>query len=277
MMNAETLETRALRQFDALVQRGELLWQANTPLLVQTGPFKFQFRSTPSYTKKPIQKADDPGRTSDQNVFSDTDPDFVIDFIGPSHKLILNKYSIVRPQYVLHTTAFTPQSDHLNAVDFDAAWNVVSRLESRNMVIYNCGVEAGSSIGHKHLQILPRPERKEFEMFPDALGIDNEKSEVRGLPFRHAVKLLSSSPSVSELVSVYEKLKIRSRVNNAHNVILVKEWMLVIPRSCARHGNLAANAASMAGLAWVNKLEDIQNWIDRGPMELLRQFGVAKG
>ena len=40
------------------------------------------------------------------------------------------------------------------------------------MVIYNCGVEAGSSIGHKHLQVLPRPGKEDFEMFPDALGID---------------------------------------------------------------------------------------------------------
>tara|TARA_R110002060_G_scaffold10893_3_gene16057 strand:+ start:2087 stop:2413 length:327 start_codon:yes stop_codon:yes gene_type:complete len=97
----------------------------------------------------------------------------VIDFIGPSHKLILNKYCVVRPQYVLHTTSFTPQADHLNVVDFAAAWNVLSRLESRHMVIYNCGVEAGSSIGHKHLQVLPRPEKEEFELFPDALGIDD--------------------------------------------------------------------------------------------------------
>ena len=50
---------------------------------------------------------------------------------------------------------------------------MLSRLESRHMVIYNCGVEAGSSIGHKHLQVLPRPEKEEFELFPDALGIDD--------------------------------------------------------------------------------------------------------
>ncbi|KAH6717155.1 hypothetical protein BKA61DRAFT_318840 [Leptodontidium sp. MPI-SDFR-AT-0119] len=275
-METESLESRAVRQFDALVKRGELFWQPNTPRLVQTGPFKFQFRCAPSFTKKPIQEADDPGRSSDQHVFFDTDPDFVIDFIGLSHKLILNKYCVVRPQYVLHTTVFTPQSDHLNEGDFASAWDVLRRLKSRHMVIYNCGVESGSSIGHKHLQVLPRPEKGDFELFPDALGIDEDKNAVRNLPFRHAVKRLPSNSDVTELVEVYEALKIRSGVEKAHNVVLVDEWMLVIPRGCARHGNLAANAASMAGMIWVTKPEGVQDWVDRGPMELLCQFGVVE-
>lgn len=53
---------------------------------------------------------------------------------------------------------------------------MLSRLESENIVIFNCGVDAGASQGHKHLQILPRPAREEFELFPDALGIDDGKS-----------------------------------------------------------------------------------------------------
>ncbi|KAL2061040.1 hypothetical protein VTL71DRAFT_9092 [Oculimacula yallundae] len=274
-MDGSDLEVRALRQFDALIKREELFWQPNTPRLVDSGHFKFQFSCAPSFSKKPIQKANDPGRSSDQHVFSDPDPDFVIDLIGESHTLRLNKFCVVRPQYVLHTTEFTPQSDHLNKSDFAAAWNVLSRLESRHMVIYNCGVEAGSSIGHKHLQVLPRPDKKDFELFPDALGIDDEKNEVRDLPFRHAVKKLSSKPDVEQLVKVYEALKASSRVEKAHNVILVNEWMLVIPRSCARLGDLAANAASMAGMVWVTKWKDVQDWIDRGPMELLCEFGVV--
>ena len=75
-------------------------------------------------------------------------------------------------------------------------------------------------------------------------------------------------------MNVYETLKVLSGVDKAHNVILVNEWILVIPRSCARHGNLAANAASMAGMVWVTKPEDVEDWVDRGPMELLCQFGV---
>jgi ATP adenylyltransferase/5',5'''-P-1,P-4-tetraphosphate phosphorylase II len=90
----------------------------------------------------------------------------------------------VRPQFILHTNEYQKQADHLTESDLNAAWKVLSSLGSekgkgeRNgyFVIYNCGFEGGSSIGHKHLQILPRPEREEFEFFPDVLGISSGKS-----------------------------------------------------------------------------------------------------
>jgi ATP adenylyltransferase/5',5'''-P-1,P-4-tetraphosphate phosphorylase II len=132
---------------------------------------KFQFRSANSLTAKPILKSNDPGRTKDNNAFSDDDPDFFLEHVGPSHTLILNKYCVVRPQYLLHTNGFVPQADHLTESDLSAAWNVLSRLNSLHIVIYNCGFDGGSSVGHKHMQILPRPPKEEFDFFPNALGI----------------------------------------------------------------------------------------------------------
>ena len=38
-MLAESLEQKALRQFDALVARGNLLWRATTPQLIEAEPF----------------------------------------------------------------------------------------------------------------------------------------------------------------------------------------------------------------------------------------------
>lgn len=35
----ESLEERALRQFDALVERGNLLWRTTTPQLIKAEPF----------------------------------------------------------------------------------------------------------------------------------------------------------------------------------------------------------------------------------------------
>lgn len=81
----------------------------------------------------------------------------------------------MRPQYVLHTTKYEHQFDKLSASDLSAAWSVLSRLQSENIVIFNCGVDAGASQGHKHLQILPRSARRDFELFPDTLGINDGK------------------------------------------------------------------------------------------------------
>jgi hypothetical protein len=38
-MGEESLEARSLRQFDALVERGNLLWRTTTPQLIKASPF----------------------------------------------------------------------------------------------------------------------------------------------------------------------------------------------------------------------------------------------
>lgn len=113
--------------------------------------------------KKPIHENED----DHSNAFEDDDPDFEFGNIGPKHKLILNKFSILRPQFVLPTIEFEPQSEPLNIVDFRAVWNVLSALGSKYMAIYNCGLEAGASVPHKHLQIFPQANHLDEKPFSD--------------------------------------------------------------------------------------------------------------
>jgi ATP adenylyltransferase/5',5'''-P-1,P-4-tetraphosphate phosphorylase II len=260
---------------------------------------QFQFRSANSLTAKPILSSTDPGRSKSTNAFSDTDPDFFLSHIGPSHTLILNKYCVVRPQFLLHTNNFVPQSDHLTESDLGAAWDVLSSLcsgkgKEKYFVIYNCGFEGGSSVGHKHLQILPTPGKEEWGFFPDVLGISagmslstiafeerelickKETSTVPNIPFRHAVKNLPSSPSSAALFEIYSSLVEISGIKEAagHNVLLTENWILVTPRSKGRKGILSANAAAMAGMVWVTGEEEVRLWVEQGPMKLLREFGV---
>jgi ATP adenylyltransferase/5',5'''-P-1,P-4-tetraphosphate phosphorylase II len=185
----------------------------------------------------------------------------------------------VRPQYLLHTNDFVPQTDHLTEGDLAAAWNVLTRLEkdSKHVVIYNCGFEAGSSLGHKHLQILPLPAKEEFEFFPDKLGIDEDSSTTPRVPFRHAVKRIPTATSSAQLAQMYQSLLSLTKVSEAagHNVLLVPGWMLVIPRSKGRKGILSANAAAMAGMVWVTGKEEVRQWVEHGPMKLLCEFGIV--
>jgi ATP adenylyltransferase/5',5'''-P-1,P-4-tetraphosphate phosphorylase II len=110
------------------------------------------------------------------NAFADTNPDFDLGHIGPRHKLILNKYSVVRPQFVLPTIEFEPQSSPLNASDSAALWDVLIRLGGDYIATFNCGADAGASVGHKHMQILPHPEREMFKLFPDTETLGEGKS-----------------------------------------------------------------------------------------------------
>lgn len=67
---------------------------------------------------------------------------------------------------ILHTTLFQPQTDDLNHRDLELAWVLLKAFKTPQMVIYNCGVESGSSQGHKHLQIFPQQNCLGFEMWP---------------------------------------------------------------------------------------------------------------
>lgn len=103
------------------------------------------------------------------------DPDFVLAPVGTSHTLELNKFCVLRPSLVLHTNAFVPQTNDLDEPDITAAWDVLNRFTVPQILLYNCGIEAGSSQGHKHMQIFPRPRPEDFNLFPDtdelSLGI----------------------------------------------------------------------------------------------------------
>ncbi|KAL9081070.1 MAG: hypothetical protein Q9159_007436 [Coniocarpon cinnabarinum] len=87
-----------------------------------------------------------------------------------THKLILNKFNVHRPQYILLTTdPLQRQTAPLNLDDFNAAWTVLNALtpQREKYVIFNCGAAGGSSRRHKHLQV-----------FEDAQPLDeNERNE----------------------------------------------------------------------------------------------------
>lgn len=113
------------------------------------------------------------------HAFMDENRDF--DLYSPSrqHKLILNKYCVVRPQMVLHTVDFEPQEELLNAGDFHAAWLSLSALGDHYMVIFNGGKDAGASLNHKHLQVLSRPKDAGLESL---LGVTNGETSRECVP-----------------------------------------------------------------------------------------------
>ena len=115
---------------------------------------------------KPVLASDAPGRSKPIGPFVDPPEVFIIARIGESHKLILNKYCVYRPMLILHTAVFALQTDDLDESDLAAAWAILHKMKTPQMIIYNCGVEAGSSQGHKHIQIFPRQDSGGFQPFP---------------------------------------------------------------------------------------------------------------
>ena len=106
--------------------------------------------------KKP--QNEDEGDPRPKHAFQDSNTLFTLGLYGQneSHKLVLNKYCTVRPQFVLHTVEYEPQTEGLNANDLEAAMEALRQMGDGYMVIFNCGKDAGASVGHKHLQLLPK-------------------------------------------------------------------------------------------------------------------------
>lgn len=237
----------------------------------------------PSFKSKPILAADAKGRSEDTDAFGDDDPAFTVSTIGSHHKLILNKFCVVRPQFVLHTKDFEKQSDPLTYSDVNALRQTMQELGPGKYIgIFNCGAKAGSSIGHKHMQVFPT---SDHVLFQDHLvsqhRADDSSTEIwrhPKVPYEHAILPITHSTSPDAIHKLYLELRQNMRLDQdyPHNVIMTSTSIAIIPRTQARIRCMAANAASMVGMVWVKTEDELNAWKEYGPMKVLAEVGLPR-
>ena len=184
---------------------------------------------------------------------------------------------------MLHTTKFEKQSDPLTLPDIDALWQTMQGLgQDKYIGIFNCGAKAGSSIGHKHMQVFPR---SDHTLFPDHLvsqsradGTSTEPLRHLEVPYEHSILRIDQNGPSSAMHKSYQDLRQRLGLeqDSPHNVIVTNTWIIVIPRTQAKLGCRAANAASMLGMVWVKTEDDLKAWKEYGPMEVLAEVGLRR-
>ena len=206
---------------------------------------------------------------------------------------------------ILHTTLFAPQTSDLDAMDLSIAWTLLHSFKTPQMVIYNCGVESGSSQGHKHLQIFPRMDGEDFEMWPNQVKKRNrsrgllchisrvsealsnyvnlciaEVMSIPHIPFKHSISQLPSGADTQHVFQVYQRLLKDTKetlreagAGTDYNLILVPEWMVLIPRRSKGSEPLIINAANLVGLMWV-KNEDRRNQVIDMGVRGLAELGI---
>ena len=127
----------------------------------------------------------------------------------------------------------------------------------------------------------PDEERMGFELFPSkAQSTTDVTSDIANVPFWHFVLRLPSNVDETTLVQAYDKLftKVQQcHADNgggvAYNVILVKDWMCLIPRRCSGlEKGAGANAASMVGLVWIVKDSEKSVW----SADFCRYLGIPR-
>jgi ATP adenylyltransferase len=214
---------------------------------------------------------------------ANSDPGLLVTTIRNTHLLII---SVFRPQLLLLTCdSYRRQHEPLDVDEFAAVCTVLATLASPHFVIYNCSPEAGASREHKHLQILPRPVR----LFPD---IPDFVTEI--IPYRYFLRYLSDidlkdPSSYTKLFEIYRLLLAEAKEKTpregfrdndpnyfSHNVALVAEWIIVIPRRSNNFEGVTANAAGMMGSVWLTHEAQLDRWKDVGPARVLSGLGIPR-
>lgn len=83
-----------------------------------------------------------------------------------------------------------------------------------------------------------------------------------------------------ELFSIYQSMckQLSISAGSAHNLLLVKEWIMVIPRSTGIiqgeivDAPLQGGANALIGMLWLKSYEQLENWKRYGPMRVLTDF-----
>jgi ATP adenylyltransferase/5',5'''-P-1,P-4-tetraphosphate phosphorylase II len=208
----------------------------------------------------------------------DADPKLLVATLNDSHILVIGKFCVIGPHLLLLTRdSYRRQRQPLDADDLVAAYSVITTLEPQHFAFYNCCPAAGSSREHKHIQILPRP----GPMFPDKPDFDRNK-----IPFKFFLRYLEDvDQNPAQLSDIYSELLAQARAvlnipsneNCPHNMVLVREWIMVIPRRSNDFNGVTANSAGMMGYVWLGNVEELDRWKQVGPALALAGLGVPSG
>ncbi|KAH7347582.1 putative phosphorylase [Plectosphaerella cucumerina] len=274
MLNVVFDEAEALRRFDKLVELGIMKYaDASTTTLIDDG-FPFTIRICSGWSQKPAVVGASSSTSGQQERFgpgsdiNNSHPDQTVGQLNDTHLVVLNIFPAFRPQYLLLTLdSYRSQYEPLHFEDISASWAFLQSLQKPHIALYNCTPAGG------------------FRLFPDNTG---EKIHVPYAYFLHRFThqpTRKTRPTSREVFDTYNSLlaKARQHLGNAaddsdtpcpHNIILLKDWILVIPRRPVNNSGFMTNAAGMMGMIITSTEEQAQKWLDKGVSAALAECGI---
>lgn len=224
-------------------------------------------------------------QSKDFNPFLPYEQDLWIADISDTHVCILNKFNIVENHLLIITRAFEEQESLLTQADFTAMWACLADIDG--LAFYNSGKIAGASQKHKHLQIVPLPLGNTGVKVPiEALFAKAEFTDsivqVPELPFVHALTRfdfdLTKSPiDAGVTLERYQALLKAVGLENkpgAYNLLVTREWMLIVVRSQECFESISVNSLGFAGALLVRNQEQLQLLKQYGAMNILKSVGI---
>lgn len=211
--------------------------------------------------------------------------------ITETHLCLLNKFNVVDYHLLMITRQFEEQESWLNLQDFLATAYLLREVDG--LVFYNGGKKAGASQRHKHLQLVPLPLTPSgfplpiYPLFSQAI-FSNSYGIIPLFPFLHGLLPLAisldSSPQIwaESIYECYERLlhnlglkkDANSPTSSSHqpyNLLLTRQWMLIIPRSAEKFAEIGINSLGFAGALLVRNQTELQLLKDLTPLGLLQK------
>lgn len=241
-----------------------------------------------------VARKDDDGRQrraaaaegARHNPFLPCDPDLVVCDLGARHRVVLNKFNVIAHHLLIVTRRFEAQEALVNESDFEALFTCLAEFDG--LGFYNGGALAGASQPHKHLQIVPLPLSQTGPAVPvEPLFADDGAGAPR-LPFAHAfarldARLGSNAPRMAQHACAHYRALMEAAGLRAveidgeahqsapYNLLVTREWMLLVPRSAASVEGIAVNGLGFAGSLFVRDAAQMRAIAELGPMTVLRR------
>lgn len=106
-------------------------------------------------------------------------------------------------------------------------------------------------------------------------------TNIPDVPFQHFAISYSKTSSAESIFKYYSNLLTMTKgalqnenAGSDYNLILVSDWMVLIPRRSKGQGHFMANAANMVGLMWLKSEELRQELLEMKLPGVLASLGI---
>lgn len=224
-----------------------------------------------------------------KNPFLPPEPELFVGHLSETHSLVLNKYNIVPHHVLIITKEYESQLNPLNDRDFVATWMAMEAMPDGGMAYFNSGPLSGASQPHKHVQVMPLPLAPNSTVcipfdpcFKTSLGEHHagQPCLLGRLPFKAwGASLAKKHQSIYENGKALEELYVELLTEVKHglkensvtsyNLLMTREYMMIIPRRQEFDGPIGCNSVAFAGSFFVKTAEELQYVKERGPSAIL--------
>ncbi len=246
--------------------------------VIEDGGVRFLVRRVSTLAQKERVRQQRKAARPPIDPFDPPEPALTVASLSDTHVAVLNKFPVIAGHLLAVTRRFADQEALLDADDMAAIALCLASIDG--LAFYNAGAVAGASQPHKHLQVVPLPLgagalRVPIEaLFEDGAGRAGAV-RVAGLPFAHA--FTRSAGDAAALLDAYYALLAAAglhvrdgRASAPYNWLATRDWMLVVPRTQDRFGDISVNALGFAGSLFVRDAEELAALRAAGPIAALR-------